>query len=121
MSDSRPFDTEGFFSSLNSVRARRELSWRDVASQSGVAPSTLSRLSQGKNPDVNGLAALLAWSGLKAEMFIAGPREERIDPLSQITSLIRRDRALARNSAQIMEDLVTSAYRSLSKPESEKK
>lgn len=111
------FDTEAFFSALNSVRARRELSWREVANQSGVAPSTLSRLSQGRNPDVNGLAALLAWSGLKAEMFIAGPDEDTVDPLSQITTLIRRDKALARNSAKIMEDLVTSAYKSLSKPD----
>ena len=111
------FDTESFFSALNNVRARRELSWREVATQSGIAPSTLSRLSQGKNPDVNGLAALLAWSGLKAEMFIPTEAQGAVDPLAQITSLIRRDRRLARNSARIMEDLVTSAYRSLTKPE----
>jgi transcriptional regulator with XRE-family HTH domain len=115
------FDTEGFFSALNTVRARRELSWREVASQSGVAPSTLSRLSQGKNPDVNGLAALLGWSGLKAEMFIPSVEVESADPIAQITSLIRRDRRLARNSARIMEDLVTRAYRSLTKSETEKK
>lgn len=111
------FDTDAFFSGLNTVRARRELSWREVANQSGVAPATLSRLSQGKNPDVNGLASLLAWSGLKAEMFIPDQEESSTDSLVQITSLIRKDRKLARNSARIMEDLVTSAYKSLSKPE----
>lgn len=111
------FDTSAFFSALNSVRAKRELSWREVAAESGVAPSTLSRLSQGRNPDVNGLASLLAWSGLKAEMFVEGQSKVPVDPLFQITSLIRKDRALGRNSAQIMEDLVTSAYKSLSSHE----
>ena len=111
------FDTEGFFSALNTVRARKEVSWREVANQSGVAPSTLSRLSQGRNPDVNGLAALLAWSGLKAEMFIPSEEMGKADPLAQITSLIRKDRRLARNSARIMEDLVTSAYQSLTRSE----
>jgi len=108
------FDTEAFFSALNSVRAKRELNWREVALQSGVAPSTLSRLSQGRNPDVNGLASLLVWSGLKAEMFVEGHSKATVDPLFQITSLIRKDRALGKNSAKIMEDLVTSAYKSLS-------
>lgn len=37
--------------------------WREVAMEAGVSPSTLSRLAKGYRPDVDGLIALLVWSG----------------------------------------------------------
>lgn len=107
------FDTEAFFSALNAIRVRQSLTWKEVASRARVNPSTLSRIGQGKKPDLNGLSALLIWSGLKAEMFMpqTGPRDA--DPIAKIATIIRTDRALSSNNAKLMEDLVTNAYRSL--------
>ena len=66
------FDIDAFYAALNAARLSRQKTWKEVAEEAGVNASTLSRIGQGAKPDVNGLAALLAWSNLKAEMFIRG-------------------------------------------------
>ncbi len=107
------FDTEAFYSALNLVRAKRRLPWKDVASQAGINASTLSRIGQGKNPDINGLAALLVWSGLKAEMFIPKTRTSAVETVPEISSIIRRDRSLSQNSARLLENIVITTYETL--------
>ena len=71
------FDSEAFYASLNAARLSRQMTWKEVAEEAGVAASTLSRMAQGARPDVNGLAALLEWSNLKAEMFIPGAGKKK--------------------------------------------
>ncbi len=107
------FDTVAFYAALNAQRAQRGLTWKDVASQAGLHASTLTRIGQGKNPDVNGLAALLIWSGLKAESFMPETSKQSIGSIAQISTIIRRDRSLSSNNAKLMETIVTSAYTSL--------
>lgn len=107
------FDSEAFFSALNVVRAERSLTWKEVAAQADVNASTLTRIGQGKKPDVNGLAALLTWSGLKAEMFMPASANNDVEPLAQISSIIRRDKRLSKNQARLLEEIVTNTYRSL--------
>jgi transcriptional regulator with XRE-family HTH domain len=107
------FNTEAFYAALNAERMSRGLNWKEVAEQAGVQASTITRMGQGKKPDVNGLAALLGWSNLQAEMFMANVSSKPADPLSQIAALIRMDPALTHNSAQLMEDIVLTTYNRL--------
>lgn len=107
------FDNEAFYAALNAVRLSRQMTWKDVAGETGVAASTLSRIGRGTRPDVNGLAALLAWSNLKAEDFIKGVRTEETEPLAKITALLRADPNLSPQNAQLIEDLVHSTYKKL--------
>ena len=107
------FDVEGFYRALDAVRISRGLTWKDVATEAEVNASTLSRMGQGKKPDVNGLAALLAWSKLKAENFIEGESGGEAEPLAQIASLIRNDRSLSFNGARMLEDIIVSTYKRL--------
>jgi predicted transcriptional regulator len=58
------FDRRRFADTLDAIRASRGLTWRQVADQSGVAASTLTRIQQGKRPDVDGLVRLCHWAGL---------------------------------------------------------
>ncbi len=104
------FDNEAFYAALNATRLSRQLTWKDVAAETGVAASTLSRIGHGAKPDVNGLASLLAWSNLKAESFIRGSTVDEADPLAKITALLRADPHLTPQSAQLMENIVTSTY-----------
>lgn len=104
------FDVFAFYSALDAVREARRLSWKEVAEKSGVNASTLTRIGQGKRPDVDGLAALLVWSKLKAEMFIADSDHKPPEPIAQITTLIRMDRTLSNSNAKLMEDIVMSTY-----------
>ncbi|MDQ0464704.1 transcriptional regulator with XRE-family HTH domain [Caulobacter ginsengisoli] len=106
------FETESFYAALNAERLSRQMTWKDVAEEAGVAASTLSRMGQGARPDVNGLAALLDWSKLKAEMFIRGGNgnEGDAEPIAKITALLRADPKLTPDNAKLIEDIVVSTY-----------
>ena len=84
-----------------------------MAAQSDVSASTLTRLSQGRQPDVNSLAALTAWLGMSADQFM---RAETIDqfgaasPLAQISSIIHQDPHLNPEGAVALEELIRATY-----------
>jgi transcriptional regulator with XRE-family HTH domain len=107
------FDSEAFYAALNATRLGRQKTWKEVAQESGVAASTLSRIGQGTKPDVNGLAALLTWSSLKAEMFIPGAEQKEPEPIAKITALLRADPQLSTQNAKLIEDIVISTYNQL--------
>jgi transcriptional regulator with XRE-family HTH domain len=107
------FDTEAFYAALNAARLSRQKTWKDVAQEAGVAASTLSRMGQGAKPDVNGLAALLKWSNLKAEMFIRGAGNKEAPPIAKLTALLRADPHLTPQNAKLMEEIVVSTYNKL--------
>lgn len=107
------FDIEAFYAALNATRLSRQKTWKDVAKESGVQASTLSRIGQGAKPDVDGLAALLAWSNLKAEIFIRGTREQKPESIARITALLRADPKLSKTNAKLIEDIVVSTYNRL--------
>jgi transcriptional regulator with XRE-family HTH domain len=111
------FDIEGFYASLDSQRQSKKMTWKQVAQKSGVSASTLTRMAQGRRPDVDSLAALLAWSGLKAELFLQGSWETRkeSDPLAQITAYLRADSNLTPEGAAAIEAIVKAAYEKLRK------
>jgi transcriptional regulator with XRE-family HTH domain len=107
------FDTEGFYAALNAARLSQQKTWKDVAQETGVAASTLSRMGQGAKPDVNGLAALLKWSSLKAETFIPGAGKQEAPPIAKLTALLRADPHLTPQNAKLMEDIVVTTYKKL--------
>lgn len=107
------FNNEAFYASLNSVRLSRQKTWKEVAQETGVNASTLSRIGQGANPDVNGLAALLDWANLKAEMFIRDSNNGEPEPIAKITALLRADPKLSPDNAKLIEDIVVSTYNRL--------
>jgi transcriptional regulator with XRE-family HTH domain len=107
------FDSDAFYAALNATRLSRQKTWKDVAEETGVAASTLSRVGQGAKPDVNGLAALLAWSNLKAEAFIPNAKHKKAEPIAEITALLRADPNLSKQNAKVIEDIVVSTYKQL--------
>ena len=102
------FDVRGFHAALDAQRAAKGLTWKEVANQSGVSASTLTRMSQGRRPDVDGLALLLAWSGLDATQFLPGANTP--EPLAQIAANLRADRNLSDESAEALESIIKVAY-----------
>ena len=107
------FDTEAFHAALDSQRCAMGMTWKEVAGESKVSASTLTRMAQGKKPDADGLAALLHWSGLKAETFIRAANARargNAESLAEITALLRADRSLDKESAAAIEQIVRAAY-----------
>jgi transcriptional regulator with XRE-family HTH domain len=107
------FDTAAFFAALDAQRGKK--TWRQVASESGISASTLTRISQGKRPDVDGLTALLAWSGFNLEDFVVST-ERRGEPntVARISTSLRADRYLTPESANALEQIIRVAYEQFS-------
>jgi transcriptional regulator with XRE-family HTH domain len=108
------FDTGAFYEALDAVRLAKGMNWKQVAAGSGVSASTLTRMAQGKRPDVDGLAALTAWSGLSADEFVRSrdPRP-RPEPLAKITTYLRSDKNLSPEAATALDELVKATYERL--------
>ncbi len=115
MAQSR-LDVAAFYLTLDSERQQRKLSWRQLAHEAGVGPSTLSRMAQGNRPDVDSFVALVQWLGVPAEQFIRGrkegkaPREATL-PAQAVASLLRADRNLDPDSAAAIDDILQAAMR----------
>lgn len=103
------FNAAGFYIALDLERASRRATWKDVAADSGVSASTLTRMKQGKRPDVDSLAALASWAHLDVDAFIEkGPGDAFAMP--QISALLRADPNLSAASATAIEELLRMAY-----------
>jgi transcriptional regulator with XRE-family HTH domain len=112
------FDSEAFYAALDAHRLAKQLTWKQVAEESGIAASTLTRMAQGKRPDVDGLAALLRWSGLKAESFIRDNSNTEPETLAQMTALLRADPSLSTAAKRTLEGILHATYTGLKKGDS---
>lgn len=106
------FDTEAFYAALDAQRRGRKLTWKGVAGESGVSASTLTRMAQGRRPDLDGLAKLCGWSGLSADDFIRRDNAAPTEPetLARITTYLRADPHLDPQSAEMLDQLIKATY-----------
>ncbi len=107
------FDVDALHAAMDSERRSRRLTWKEVAAESGVSASTLTRLSQGRQPDVNSLAALTAWLGMSADQFMRDGQVAQFgsaSPLAQISSIIHRDPHLSPEGGAALEELIRATY-----------
>lgn len=106
------FDVASLHASLDAERVSRNITWKDVSGQSGVSASTLTRLSQGRRPDVDSLVALINWLGISADRFMGSrPRAfGAVSSLAQISTIIRDDPNLNRDAAIALEEMVKATY-----------
>jgi transcriptional regulator with XRE-family HTH domain len=109
------FDTAGFFGALDAQRRSKRLTWRDVAAGAGISASTLTRISQGKRPDVDGLASLLTWSGFDIADFIREQEQARPETLARISTYLRADPKLGPDSAHALERIIEVAYEQMTR------
>jgi transcriptional regulator with XRE-family HTH domain len=107
------FDVEALYAALDSQREAKKMNWKDVAAETGVSASTLTRMAQAKSPDAKGLAALLVWSGFSADEFMAtkgSAKRKEPETLAKITAVLRADRSLTKPSAVAIEEILKAAY-----------
>ncbi len=108
------FDAGAFYEALDAERQARKLNWKQIAMASGVSASTLTRMAQGKRPDVDSLAALAAWSGLRTDDFVrSGETRPEPETLAKITTYLRSDRNLSPEAARALDELIKVTYNRL--------
>src|SRR5579859_5743604 len=99
--DDKGFDGDAFYRALETTVKAKSKNWKQVAAETGVSASTLTRMAQGRRPDASSLAALSAWAGLNPSDFVDTPfRRTRPDAIAQISTLLRSDPNLDAQSAE---------------------
>jgi transcriptional regulator with XRE-family HTH domain len=106
-------DLEALVGALDSERKARGVSWRQLAKEAGVSPSTLTRMQQGKPPDRNTFTALTNWLGIPAERFYSGQAtaEKSEDPLAVISTLLRGKKKMNSKAMTALQELVNAAVK----------
>ena len=119
------------------IRRKREeagLSLRDVADETGVSASTLSRIENGTGkPDADNIARLTAWLDMPMERIMSG-RTQDADGNDAATAVVyfpheatpdiveahlRADRNLSPETAKALSELFRVAYAQFSAPGTE--
>jgi transcriptional regulator with XRE-family HTH domain len=114
MSETR-IDAAALYAALDQKRQIAGLSWRELAAELQLSPSTFTRMAQGHRPDVDAFATLIRWLGMPAEPFMRStvPRDEAPEPLAVISAYLRASPRLRPEEAEALEDIIQAAYRRL--------
>jgi transcriptional regulator with XRE-family HTH domain len=116
--DRAAFDADAFYRVLDAERTQRGLNWKDVAAQTGVSASTLTRLGQGRRPDVDSFARLVAWGGFTADDFVHPPKHAQEGGfITNLPTYLRSDPNLDERGAQALEAIIRAAYSQLRRQE----
>lgn len=68
---------------VETIKRHRGITGRKVAEETGLSPSTVTRIAQGRKPDADALVSLLAWLHTGAVLFTrprAGSETEEPTP-----------------------------------------
>jgi transcriptional regulator with XRE-family HTH domain len=107
-------NVRALYGALDAEREARNMSWRQLANEVGVSPSTLTRLGQGKGPGADVFVALVEWLGLTAEQFVATEaREDRGEPdlVAQVAPLLRARKDLSEADVDYLEEMIGAAVK----------
>jgi transcriptional regulator with XRE-family HTH domain len=104
---------EALVAALDSERQAKGISWRQLAIEAGVSPSTLTRMQQGKSPDVNTFSALTTWLDIPAERFYTelGSEPVRNDPMAVVSTLLRGKKKMTPKAVAALTELVSAAVK----------
>ena len=64
------FDAETFCAIVDQERKRWDLSWREVARETGLSPATLSRFQSERRVSLDTFCVLVTWAKLDANDYI---------------------------------------------------
>ncbi|MBK1784338.1 helix-turn-helix domain-containing protein [Prauserella cavernicola] len=109
-------DARRLYDALDAQRGARGMSWRQLADESGVSPSLLSRMGNGHRPDLDGFIALVQWLGSPAEAFMVWPdgqERSRDEPAleTQLALLLRAREDLSEADKDYLLEIVGATMR----------
>lgn len=111
-------NVSALYAALDAARTKKELSWRQLAAEVGVSPSTMTRMANGNRPDVDAFLALVQWLGIPAETFMVDPedghrddRAEEPELMAQLAPLLRARSDLGADDVTYLEEVIGAAMR----------
>ncbi|MFF0793895.1 helix-turn-helix domain-containing protein [Streptomyces spiralis] len=111
-------NVSALYAALDAARTKKEISWRQLAAEVGVSPSTMTRMANGNRPDVDAFLALVQWLGIPAETFMVDPEEgsqedraEEPELMAQLAPLLRARSDLGADDVTYLEEVISAAMR----------
>lgn len=107
-------DVAALYEALDAKRQSGKLSWRGLAHELEVTPSTFTRMAHGNRPDVDTFASILKWLEMPLDRFLEPSQSDsRADAMERIGTYLRMDRNLSPAAAESLERLIRVAYENL--------
>jgi len=118
-------DLRGLAVLLKGTRESRKLNLREVAAQTGISSSTLSRIERVEaEPDLRTVRAIVSWLGIPMERVVVGglgverkravagsaAKQPALAPLNQVEVQFRADPKLSPEAAEALIKIVRAAY-----------
>jgi transcriptional regulator with XRE-family HTH domain len=107
-------DVTALYAALDKERQARKLSWRSLAKEVDISPSTLSRMANGQRPDVDAFAALTSWLGTPPETYLVSEvqgTQTEPDLMTELAPLLRARADLKPEDVVYIEELIGAAVR----------
>jgi transcriptional regulator with XRE-family HTH domain len=103
-------NTELLAGMLRTKRSDKGL--RAVAEEiGGVSAATLSRIEQGKIPDVDTFIRICKWLNVSTDTFIEGNKKKKtVSNKEQVVAHLRADKELSKDSVNMLIKLIDMAY-----------
>jgi transcriptional regulator with XRE-family HTH domain len=107
---------DDLYAALDEQRRSRDMSWRAVARELDISPSTMTRLSNGLRPDADTFAAMVAWLRMPADSYITrddepGEQQREPDVLVEVQALLRSRKDLDEDQREMLAEVLRAAYR----------
>jgi transcriptional regulator with XRE-family HTH domain len=106
-------NVSALYGALEDEKNTRHISWRQLARECHLSPSTLTRLANGHRPDVDAFAALVGWLGQPAEAFMTASSDQQAgrepDIVLSLAPLLRARKDLNDEDVEHLQVLFTAA------------
>ncbi|MDB5151103.1 MAG: family transcriptional regulator [Mucilaginibacter sp.] len=104
-------DTTKLADMLKSKRGNKGL--RTVAAEIGtVSAPTLSRIEQGKVPDVDTFVNICKWLKVSTDFFIVGQSDDKSSNQERVVAHLRADKELNKDTVDMLVKMIEMAYSS---------
>src|SRR4051812_16049395 len=105
-------DVAALYAALEAEKDTRGMSWRQLARDCQLSPSTFTRMANGLRPDVDAFAGLVRWLGQPAEAFMTTDPDTtagKPDVVASLAPLLRARKDLTEDDVQHLQVLFTTA------------
>src|SRR5258708_29194798 len=92
-------------------RKRGSMGIRAAAGEIGISPATLSRIENGRVPDLDTLKKVCTWLGVDPAAYLGVPMESHANDAASVQVVFKKDRAVTSKTAQALGKLIVAASR----------